>query len=230
MVTTELFTIKYLIHSYGKRTVLNIPSLRFEERKIHAITGPNGSGKTTLCTILAILAKPTTGTILYRGKPIRHNGNSADQLRKRITMVHQSPFLFNATVEKNVAYGLRVRKFPRSEWRARVKECLQLMGIEHLRKQHSSKLSGGETQRVAVARALAIDPQVLILDEFTANVDKQYVKIMEDVVLDVFQQKQITIFVVTHNESQAERIAHTHTHLVDGEMTEYGGIGNEHSV
>ena len=124
-------------------------------------------------------------------------------------MVHQNPFLFNTSVEKNVAYGLRVRKHPRSQWKPKVEECLKLMGMEHLRRQRATRLSGGETQRVAMARALAIDPEVLI-----------YVEIMENVIQDVFDKRDITIFLVTHDENQALRIAHTSTHLMDGRIVE----------
>jgi len=220
MMEGYLFKIQNLTHSYDNRIILDIPYLIFEERKIHAITGPNGSGKTTLCSILGLLLKPTSGKILYRGKNIYENGMTVDKLRKKITMVHQNPFLFNTTVEKNVAYGLRVRKYPRSWWEEKVTECLKLMGIEHLRHQRANRLSGGETQRVAVARALAIEPEVLILDEFTANVDRNYVQIMENVIQDVFHQKKITIFLVTHDEKQALRIADTATYLVDGKIAE----------
>lgn len=217
----DLFSIQNVKHIYEKRTILDIPSLAFDERMIHAVTGPNGSGKTTLCSILGLLLKPSKGTILYRGTPYDGNGSTADELRKKITMVHQSPFLFHTTVEKNVAYGLRMRKTPRAQWKAKAKGCLALMGIDHLRRQQAHKLSGGETQRVAVARALALDPEVLILDEFTANVDKDYVAIMEQVILKIFKQRNITIFVITHDDSQATRIAHTHTHLVNGEVVEH---------
>ena len=227
-MNTDLYSIQFnLKHFYEKRTILDIPSLAFDGRKIHAVTGPNGSGKTTLCSILALLLKPTEGTIRYRGKPFNGNGGNADGLRKNITMVHQNPFLFHTTVEKNVAYGLRVRKTSRARWKTKVRECLELMGIDHLRRQQAGKLSGGETQRVAVARALAINPEVLILDEFTANVDKNYVKIMEQVILDIFEQRNITIFVITHDDSQAMRIAHTRTHLVNGEVVEHGVLRNE---
>lgn len=217
---TALFTLKHLIHRYQERTILNIPFLTFEPRKIHAITGPNGSGKSTLCSILALLLNPTGGTVLYQGSPVSHNGNSADRLRSTITMVHQSPFLFHTTVEKNVAYGLRMRKVPRSQWKPKVRACLELMGIDHLRQQQATKLSGGETQRVAVARALAVDPMVLILDEFTANVDKHYVQVMEKAILDIYHRNHLTVFIITHNERQANRLAHTCTHLVDGEVVE----------
>jgi tungstate transport system ATP-binding protein len=221
MMAEYLFKIQDLIHSYdGSRNILNIPSLTFEEGKIHAIIGPNGSGKTTLCSILGLLLKPTKGKVLYREKNIYENGEAVDKLRKKITMVHQNPFLFNTTVEKNVAYGLRVRKYPRSQWKPKVEECLKLMGIEHLRRRQANCLSGGETQRVALARALAIEPEVLILDEFTANVDQNYVQIMENVIQDVFRQKKITIFLVTHDEKQALRIADTSTHIVDGKIAE----------
>jgi tungstate transport system ATP-binding protein len=219
-----LFKIEQLTHDYEDRTILNIASLAFEEKKIHAITGPNGSGKTTLCNILGLLLKPTTGTIWYQGEKVYENGGFSERLRKKITMVHQNPFLFHATVEKNLAYGLKVRNHPRSQRKQKVKALLKLMGIEHLRHQQGTRLSGGETQRVAVARALAIDPEVLILDEFTANVDRDNVKIIEGIIQDVFRQKNITVFLVTHDENQALRIAHTVTHLIDGEVQDLSYI------
>jgi len=215
-----LFTMENIQHTYDGRVVLSIPHLSFEAQKIHAITGPNGSGKTTLCSILALLLKPTVGAIAYRGKKDYGNGKALDALRKKITMVHQNPFLFHATVEKNVAYGLRIRRWPRSQWKPKVDECMELMGIEHLQRKAANRLSGGEMQRVAMARALAIDAEVLILDEFTANVDRNYVQIMENVIQDVFDKKNITIFLVTHDEDQALRIADTSTHLKDGRIVD----------
>jgi len=216
-----LFKIEHLTHVYEDRTILNISSLSFEENKIHAITGPNGSGKTTLCNILGLLLKPTTGKIWYQGEMVYENGGLSERLRKKITMVHQNPFLFHTTVEKNLAYGLKLRNYPRSQRKQKIEEFLKIMGIEYLRHQQGTRLSGGEVQRVAVARALAIDPEVLILDEFTANVDRNYVKITEGVIQDVFRKKNITIFLVTHDENQAFRVAHTVTHLLDGEMVEH---------
>ena len=221
-----LFTIENLSQVFDNRLVLNIPRLSFEEKKIHAITGPNGSGKTTLCNILGLLLKPTTGKIWYQGEMVYENGGLPERLRKKITMVHQSPFLFHTTVGKNLAYGLKVRNYPRSQRNQKVEAFLKLMGIEHLRHQQGTRLSGGETQRVAVARALAIDPEVLILDEFTANVDRNYVKIIEEVIQDIFRQKNITIFLVTHDENQASRIAHTVTHLIDGEVQDHSSISH----
>ncbi|MBP1709189.1 MAG: tungsten transporter, binding protein [Deltaproteobacteria bacterium] len=219
-----LFKIEQLTHVYEDRTILNISSLAFEEKKIHALTGPNGSGKTTLCNILALLLRPTFGKIWYQGEMVYKNGGLPERLRKKITMVHQNPFLFHTTVENNLAYGLKVRNYHRSQRKQKVETLLRTIGIEHLRKQQGTRLSGGETQRVAVARALAIDPEVLILDEFTANVDRNYVKIIEGVIQDVFQKKNITIFLVTHDEKQAFRIAHTVTHLIDGEVQDHSYI------
>jgi len=221
-----LFTIENLSQVLDNRLVLNIPRLSFEARKIHAITGPNGSGKTTLCNILSLLLKPTTGKIWYQGEMVYENGGLPERLRKKITMVHQNPFLFHTTVGKNLAYGLKVRNYPRFQRKQKVEAFLKLMGIEHLRHQQGTRLSGGETQRVAVARALALDPEVLILDEFTANVDRNYVKIMEDIIQNVFRQKNITIFLVTHDENQASRIAHTVTHLIDGEVQDHSYISH----
>jgi len=218
-MTVHLFTMENLRHTYDGRVVLSIPHLSFEERKIHAITGPNGSGKTTLCSIMALLLQPTEGVISYRGTNPYEDGTTLDELRRRITMVHQNPFLFHGSVEKNVAYGLSIRKWPRSRWKPKVDDCLQLTGIEHLRRKSANRLSGGEVQRVAMARALAVDAEVLILDEFTANVDRNYVEIMESVIRDVFKRKHITVFLVTHDERQALRMADTSINLVDGQIT-----------
>ena len=219
-----LFTIENLSQVFEDRLVLNIPKLSFESSKIHAITGPNGSGKTTLCNILGMLLKPTTGKIWHQGEMVYNNGDYAERIRKKITMVHQNPFLFHTTVEKNLAYGLKLRNYPRYLRKQKVEALIKLMGIEYLRHQQGGRLSGGETQRVAVARALAIDPEVLILDEFTANVDRNYVKIIEEIIQEVFRQKNITIFLVTHDENQALRIAHTITHLIDGEVQDHSYI------
>ncbi|HPD61090.1 MAG TPA: ATP-binding cassette domain-containing protein, partial [Thermodesulfobacteriota bacterium] len=141
-----LFELEQITHVYEDRIILNISSLAFEEKKIHAITGPNGSGKTTLCHILGLLLKPTTGKIWYQGEVVYENGGFSERLRKKITMVHQNPFLFHTTIEKNLAYGLKIRNYPRSQRKQKVEELLKLVGIEHLRHQQGPRLSGGETQ------------------------------------------------------------------------------------
>jgi len=220
----HLFKVENLSQVFGGRVILNIPQLNFSPRKIHAITGPNGSGKTTFCNILSLLLKPTAGKVWYQGERVYENGGITEKLRKKITMVHQNPFLFNTTVEKNLAYGLKIRNYPRWHQKQKIEELLDLLGIKHLQHQRARRLSGGEAQRVALARALIIEPEVLVLDEFTANVDRNYVKIMEEAIQKVFEQKNITVFLVTHDENQALRLAHTVTHLVAGEVVDYRSL------
>ncbi|MCX8012434.1 MAG: ATP-binding cassette domain-containing protein [Desulfobacterota bacterium] len=219
-----LFKVEDLSQVFAGRKVLNIPWLAFLPQRIHAITGPNGSGKTTFCHILSLLLRPTTGKVWYQGKDVYENGRLAEKLRKKITMVHQNPFLFNTTVEKNLVYGLKIRNYSRSQQKQKIEELLSLLGIKHLRHQRARRLSGGEAQRVAMARALIIEPEVLILDEFTANVDRNYVNVMEEIIQNIFWGKKGTVFLVTHNENQALRLAHTLTYLIDGEVVEHRNL------
>ena len=210
--------IKNIVHQYNGKTVLNIEHHAFDTASIHAVLGQNGSGKSTLLSIIGLLLKPTSGTILFNGIDVYNNHNTVSQLRPALTTVIQNPVLFDTTVEKNIEFGLRIRGTAREQRAKIVDECLEMVGLEGFQKRKARELSGGEAQRIAIARALAIKPEVLFLDEFTANVDEKSIAVLEDVITTANKTYGATIFLVTHDTSQAYRLADTVVNLFEGSM------------
>ena len=216
MTPPVIFEINHLTQKFDETLVLDIEHLSFHQGQIYCLYGPNGAGKTTLFEALTLLRKPTTGTILFDGKEIYPEEKGLAALRASVTLVHQDPLLFDTTVEKNVDYGLRIRKIDKENRRVRVKECLQLVGLAGFQKRKARQLSGGETQRVAIARALSIRPKVLFLDEFSANVDQKHRAILETIIHNIREQLGTTIVFTTHYQDQAYRIADEVIHLFQG--------------
>jgi len=220
MHTKEIpdIAISNLVHQYNGKTVLDIDHLSFTRGSIYALTGQNGSGKTTLLTILGLLLKPTAGKVLFEGKDIYLHAASITAIRSTMSTVIQNPLLFDTTVENNIAYGLKIRGIPKAERKRTVRHCLQRVGLEGFGKRKAKELSGGEAQRIAIARALAIKPQVLFLDEFTANVDENTIALLEDVIKRVNSNDRATIFLVTHDTDQAYRLADEVINLSQGRV------------
>jgi len=212
----SLFELHNITKSYNERMILEISHFDIKRGSVYGIMGPNGSGKTTLLAILTFLISPTSGRIYWEGK----DADTLDKhiLRKKVTLINQNPYLFNTTVWKNVAYGLKVRGVKREERKQKVRECLNLVGLPDFEKRMARELSGGETQRVAIARALALDPEVLLLDEPTANVDRHGVEQLENILRDLNKNLGITIIVATHDTNQAYRLAKEVIYLFDGRI------------
>jgi len=216
-VDTPQLEIQALTKIYDGKQVLDIPHLVINKGTIYGVIGPNGAGKTTLLSILAILVPPTSGNILFDGVDVTELDQHA--LRRQITLILQNPLLFTTTVEKNIAYGLRVRGIGKQERTARVKECLRFVGLEGFEKRKTIGLSGGELQRVAIARALALNPTVLLLDEPTANVDRASVDLVEQILRDLNNSLGITIIIASHDMNQVYRLSDEVVHLIDGRLT-----------
>ncbi|MDD4802098.1 MAG: phosphate ABC transporter ATP-binding protein [Syntrophomonas sp.] len=223
---TPVFKLHNIAKIYGKREVLHIDQLTIPGRKIYAILGPNGSGKTTLMRVMALLTRNDTGTVDVLGENIRWGKEQLLKLRRQMAMVTQTAFMFEGTVYTNVAYGLKVRGAPESEIRNTVENCLELMGMSAFITADARNLSGGERQKVAIARALAIRPRVLFLDEPTANIDPQSAVEIEHHIQFINREMGTTIILVTHNLFQARRLADEVYFLWDGRMVEQGNAQN----
>lgn len=214
-----MYHLTHLRHTYGARLVLDIPQLHIPAGEVLAIVGPSGAGKSTLLRLLNFLESPRQGTISFEGQPVV--GQAPLDLRRRITLVFQRPLLLQGTVRANVAYGLRVRGV-RDE--GQVDGVLERVGLKPLAGQAAHKLSGGELQRAALARALVLNPTVLLLDEPTANLDPYNITLIESLIREQNQVFGTTVVLVTHNVFQARRLAQRVGLLLEGRLVEVAPV------
>src|SRR3990172_9378711 len=211
----SLYQLRGVPRAYGRRRVVDVEALDVERGEILCLVGPSGSGKSTLLRLLNFLEPPTSGTILFDGQPVSPELPLA--LLRRVTTVFQRPILLNRSVRDNVAYGLRLRGLSLD---GRVDEALDRVGLTAFAHQPAHQLSGGELQRTALARALVLDPEVLLLDEPTANLDPYNVGLIEAIVRAQNRKRGTTVVLVTHNVFQARRIARRVGLLLNGRLVE----------
>lgn len=198
------YSIRELVHAYGGNVVLDIPHLEIPSGQTTLLTGPNGSGKTTLLSIMALLLQPASGSIALLGHDC--NGARTDGLlRRMVTLVHQKPVLFSTTVRNNVAYGLRAAGRPAREIRARVEQIIHRMGLDYLSDKQAGKLSGGEAQRVALARGLVLERPIVLLDEPTNSLDDDSRSALYDLLHEVVL-RGTTVVVATHDPGIADSL------------------------
>jgi putrescine transport system ATP-binding protein len=189
---------------FGGFTAVDRQSLAIYEREFHALLGPSGCGKTTLLRMLAGFEEPTEGEIWLDGK----NLAGVPPHRRPTNMMFQSYALFpHMSVEKNVGFGLRQDKLPRSEIDARVGEMLKLVKMEQFARRKPDQLSGGQRQRVALARALAKRPKVLLLDEPLGALDKKLREETQFELISVQETLGLTFVIVTHDQEEAMTVA-----------------------
>jgi tungstate transport system ATP-binding protein len=203
---------------FGDVMALNRVSLRVNRARIFAVIGSSGAGKTTLLRVISLLERQDEGRYLYKGEDA---WSREEDLRKRITMVFQKPVMFNTTVYNNVAYGLKLRGYSREEIKTRVAEMLELVRLEGYEKKNAKRLSGGEQQRIAIARALISEPEVLVLDEPTANLDSANASLVEKCIKEVVGDGT-TVIMATHNLFQAKRLSDEVAYLFNGSLIEVG--------
>jgi tungstate transport system ATP-binding protein len=210
--------IKDLKLVLGGRTILNIPAFSVNREESISIMGPNGAGKSSLLLIMAALQEPTRGTVYYFGREIKDQ--SVIDVRRRMAVVFQKPMLLSGTVMENVETGLKFRNLSRKERERLVGPWLEKLHIDHLARQRARSLSGGEAQRVALAQALVLEPEVIFLDEPFANLDKGIRQELIDEIGTILRAQRITTVMVTHSRSEAAAITDKIYLLEDGEITE----------
>ncbi|OQY41135.1 hypothetical protein B6228_00330 [Candidatus Atribacteria bacterium 4572_76] len=214
-----IFKVRNLKKVYNNKIVLDVDNLDFQEGKIYAIVGPNGSGKTTLLNILNLLEKADEGQIFFHDQEITNKSNEDIlEIRRRMTLVNQDPFLFHSTVYDNIAYGLKIRSIPPKVQKSRIKSALNIVGLSGFKDRRANQLSGGEAQRAVIARALVIEPEVLFLDEPTANIDQKHIDVVERIIKKIKKEIKTTVIFTTHDLSQAYRLADEVISLLDGKI------------
>lgn len=194
-----LFRIQHLnIQFNGRGQLFYIPQWDIFSHDCVAVTGPNGIGKTTFLKVLSGLLNTIAGTILYKGAPILTYGN---RYAREVTYVHQYPYLFKGSVYRNVLMGFQSNVFTFREKTDRIQHTLSNLGLKGYEKRYTEELSGGETYRVALARALVREPQVLLLDEPTAQADQEAKKVITEVLRQVVHRGNSTLILATHDEN-----------------------------
>jgi len=212
--------VKDLTKKYGDITALDNVNLKVNRGQIFTVIGPNGSGKTTLLRIIAGIEEPTSGEMYFNG--VRVDKDSLSDVREKGTMVFQRTALFNTTVQKNIAYGLKLRGYSKKQIEAQVKDALSTVKLEGYEKRWAKKLSGGEQQRVSLAMALALNTELLLLDEPTANLDPKNISIIEETISWVNRERGTTVIMATHNMFQAETLTHRTALLLGGKIMQMG--------
>ncbi|MBN1933769.1 MAG: phosphate ABC transporter ATP-binding protein [Anaerolineae bacterium] len=217
MESRVIYQLSGITKIYQDRRVLDIESLDIYRGEILALVGPSGAGKSTLLRLLNFVESPTAGCIRFLDADL-DGGAVPLALRRRVTTVFQRPILLDRSVEANVRYGLRLRG--QSNGGRQVSDALNQVGMIGLARQRARTLSGGEMQRVSLARAMVLQPDVLLLDEPTANLDPYNVGLIEEIIGTLNRERGTTLVLVTHNVFQARRLAHRAGLLLDGRLIE----------
>jgi ABC-type sugar transport system ATPase subunit len=215
-----LLRLEEVLVRRGGRTLLTVDAIEVRGGETLAILGPTGAGKTTLLRVMNALVRPDRGRFLWRGQETR--GPVGLDLRRRMAMAFQEPLLFHGTVFDNVAYGLALRGVRGEPLRERVTAALELLDIDRLAQQSSRTLSGGEAQRTALARALVLDPELLLLDEPLASLDPPTRDRLGAELRRIVRDRGLTCAWVTHDQTEAQEVADRIAVLDGGEVLQVG--------
>ncbi len=215
-----LLTLQDIRVSYDEVTVLQLSSLAVHTAEVLAIIGPNGAGKSTLLRLMGLLQQPTEGKVYFRDEEVKQKNALA--IRRRMASVFQEPLLLNGTVYDNAAAGLKLRGLDRRTIDHRVRPWLERLGIGHLARRQARSLSGGEAQRTSLARALALDPELLLLDEPFSALDPPT---REELLIDlekILRETAVTTVFVTHDRDEALIFGHRVAVLIGGGLLQMG--------
>ncbi|MGE0607617.1 MAG: ATP-binding cassette domain-containing protein [Pirellulales bacterium] len=218
-MSETLYELRDVVHGYGPDFSLRVPRLDLPAGQVLALVGPVGAGKSTLLRLLAGLETPRAGQVQF----VPHRQPAARlslPARRNITLVFQKPLLLDDTVRANVDYPLRLRGGPSQQRHTRVDQILRELHLDELANRPAHTLSGGQAHLTALARALVLQPQVLLLDEPTAHLDPARVALVEAAVLSHHRDRGITVVWATHNLFQARRVASRVSLMLDGQLVE----------
>jgi tungstate transport system ATP-binding protein len=228
VASTDLVT-SGICKGYGTRAILRGVDLTVRKQRVTVVVGTNGAGKSTLLRIVALLEKADRGSVSYglleQPATVDWDGpapaeREALPLRRSMMLAFQHPAMFASSVLGNVTYGLMLRKIPQDEALRRGLEALKGVGIDDRAHQHASSLSGGEAARLAIARALAIQPRLLLLDEPSASLDPYGTRLLEGLLDHMKQELGMTIIMVTQDIFEARRVADDVAFLHEGRIIE----------
>jgi len=215
----DFLALRDIVVRHGDTMVLNIPELEIRKGEIVSLLGPNGAGKTTLLNVIGLL-QAAEGAIRFRGSTISRGGSL--EARRRMAMVFQDPLLLNGTVYQNAALGLKLRGLQTRAVEHRVNPWLERLGILSLAGRAIRTLSGGEAQRTSLARALVLEPEILLLDEPFSALDPTTREVLLRDFQKIVRESRITTVIVTHDREEAYRLADRVGVMKDGRLLQIG--------
>jgi len=218
-----MIDIRNITKEFDGNPVLTGVTETIRKGEIFAIIGPSGQGKTTLLRILGLLQKPTSGEVLLEGKSLTHVSET-DPVRRRIGMVFQNPIAFRESVYHNIAIGLWYRGFGKEAINEKILQKLDEIGLSGYENRKATTLSGGEKQRISLARIMVTEPDILILDEPTANLDPVSTDIIEDLIRYYNKELGTTVIMSTHDLMQGQRLADRVAVMMNGRFIQSGTI------
>jgi len=224
-----LVAIRDLVVWRESSKVLEIPFLEIGQGEVLAVIGPNGAGKSTLLNVLALLQPPTSGEIWFAGRHVSR-GDDLVKLRRRMAVVFQESLLLDTSVKENVASGLRIRGTPRRVAGEQAARWMKRFGVDTLAGRSARKLSGGEAQRVSLARAFALEPELLLLDEPFSALDAPTRAILFDDFERVLHESRVTTVFVTHDRTEAMRLGDRIAVMMGGRVAQVGEPGEVFSA
>jgi tungstate transport system ATP-binding protein len=207
---------------HGSRVILDVPDLAVETRETLSVVGPNGSGKSTLLRVLGLLEPPSRGEVWFAGERVTWDPAQLLALRRRMAIVFQDALLCRASVEKNVALGLKLRGVPAAQRRRRVQPWLERFGIAGLADRHAGRISGGEAQRASLARAFVLRPEVLLLDEPFAALDPPTRQALLGDLQQLLAETHTSTLFVTHDRDEAYAVGDRVAVMLDGRVAQIG--------
>src|SRR2546426_1332223 len=211
--------LRNVTKNFGQVVAVRNVSFTVQEGELMALLGPSGGGKTTVLRMIAGLEMPTAGDVFIRGQRV----NDLSVQQRNIGFVFQNYALFkNMTVFKNVAFGLKIKKWKRADVKTRVAELLNLFGLEGLERRYPHQLSGGQRQRVAIARALASKPGVLLLDEPFGAVDAKIRQELREWLVTLHHELNVTTIFVTHDQEEAMEMSNRIVIFSRGNLEQIG--------
>jgi len=220
-----LLEIVNLCQRYGEQDILKNINLKVDKGEVFALIGPTGAGKTTILRLLNLLDLPASGRIYFDGTDTNQSARLRLEMRRRMAFVFQKPVVFDMSVYDNIACGLKWRRMVKSHISQKVDSILEMVALSDYKDRKARTLSGGEAQRVAIASAIVSGPELLLLDEPSANLDPVSAARIETLITDIIHQYSTTIIIATHDMPQGQRLADRVGVLSNGEILQTGDWG-----
>lgn len=216
----DLYYCNQLKLQLNGRIILNLPKLHIKPGKVYGIVGPNGSGKTTLLKLLDLLYQPTSGQISFRENLIKPS-KKIQSFRSEMAMVPQKPLYFSSmNVETNILYGLKMRRIKKSAVQSYLNQLIEELDLASLLKMEPQKLSGGEWQRVSIARAWIVQPLILFLDEPFSYLDQKYTPILINKIMEEKKDPTKTMFLSAHQKENIQSYVDHFLYMDNGQLSE----------